>query len=179
MPKQSYKHCCNLQIFEELEREMHKSDLKTLEACWGRLNFVVVFCLVHASQWGTHLIASTFRPKWMLCFFVSMVWTLNLKAKGFETLRLGSHNIFYLFGWQVMLWRRKCLGDASLSPSSQPNHRLNEKSMGKMKRWSKGIIPWGTLRLVLLYSWFSIELSEPFVAGRVRWLIMFPQTAPN
>ena len=140
MPKQSYKHCCNLQIFGELEQEMHKSDLKTqelghtLEACWGCLNFVVVFCLVHASQWATHLIASAFRPKWVLCFSVLVVWTLNLKAKGFETLRLGSHIIIYLFGWQVMLWRWRCLGDISLSPPSQPNRRLNEMSMGKMKR---------------------------------------------
>ena len=31
MPKQSYKHCCNLQIFGELEWEMHKFDLKTQE----------------------------------------------------------------------------------------------------------------------------------------------------
>ena len=96
---------------------------------------------------------------------------LCFKAKGFETLRLGSHIIVYLFGWKVMLWRRRCLGDASLSPPSQPNRRLNEMSIGKMKRWSKGIIPWGTLRSILLYLWFSIELSEPFVAGRARWLI--------
>ena len=99
------------------------------------------------------------------------VMFLCLKAKGFVTLRLGSHIIIYLFGWKVMLWRRRCLGDASLSPPSQPNRRLNEMSMGRMKRWSKGIIPWGTLRSILLYLWFSIELSEPFVAGRARWLI--------
>ena len=96
------------------------------------------------------------------------VMFLYLKAKGFETLRLGSHIIVYLFGWKVMLWRQRCLGDASLSPPSQPNRRLNEMSMGRMKRWSKGII---TLRSILLYLWFSIELSEPFVAGRARWLI--------
>ena len=99
------------------------------------------------------------------------VMFLCLKAKGFETLHLGSHIIVYLFGWKVMLWRRRCLGDASLSPPSQPIRRLNEMSIGRMKRWSKGIIPWGTLRSVLLYLWFSIELSEPFVAGRARWLI--------
>ena len=99
------------------------------------------------------------------------VMFLYLKAKGFETLRLGSHIIIYLFDWKVMLWRRRCLGDASLSPPSQPNRRLNELSIGRMKRWSKGIIPWDILRSVLLYLWFSIELSEPFVAGRARWLI--------
>ena len=39
MPKQSYKYYCCLQIFGELEREMHKSNLMTqelghtLEAC--------------------------------------------------------------------------------------------------------------------------------------------------
>ena len=98
---------------------------------------------------------STFRPKWMLCFFVSMVWTLNLKAKEFETLCLGSHIIVYLFGWKLMLLRRRCFGDASLSPPSQPNHRLNEMSIGRMKRWSRVLS-----RGVLLDWYFWIHDSS-------------------
>ena len=53
-----------LQLCKYLESKKVKFDLKTqelghtLEVYWGRLNFVVVLCLVYALQWANHLNSS-------------------------------------------------------------------------------------------------------------------------